>query len=152
MKTVQIYCDGACEGNHDKKGSRIGGYGIVIKLGDKQKEFKGHALETTNNQMELEAAITALTLLKEPCNIELHTDSNYVVRGMTEWMIGWKRRNWKSSTGETIKNKEHWQRLDEISTKHTVSFNWVKGHNGHPENERADELAQQAIDEYKATK
>ena len=149
MKTVEIHTDGACHGNNQTKESRIGGYGIVFILGEQEKELKGHLLDVTNNQAELQAAIIALNALKVKCKVNLYSDSQYVVKGYMEWLKGWKKRGWKSSTGEPVKNKEYWILLDEASSKHDVTFIWEKGHAGNVYNERCDELALAAILEYK---
>lgn len=149
MKTVEIHTDGACHGNNQTKSARIGGYGIIFILGEQEKELKGHLLDVTNNQAELQAAIIALDTLKVKCKVNLYSDSQYVVKGFMEWLSGWKKRNWKSSTGEPVKNKEYWLLLDEAASKHEVTFIWEKGHSGNIYNERADRLALKAIEEYK---
>lgn len=140
MNAVIIHTDGACSGNPGP-----GGWGAVLQYGDTVKELKGGAPLTTNNQMELTAAIEALTALKRPCEIELHTDSNYVKDGLTKWIHGWKKNGWKTSDKKPVKNVELWQRLDAARAAHQVEWHWVKGHSGHPENERADALARAAI-------
>ena len=140
MTSVIIHTDGACSGNPGP-----GGWGAVLQYGDTVRELKGGAPLTTNNQMELTAAIEALTALKRPCQIELHTDSNYVKDGLTKWIHGWKKNGWKTSDKKPVKNVELWQRLDAARAVHHVEWHWVKGHSGHPENERADALARAAI-------
>lgn len=135
-KTVEIFTDGACSGNPGP-----GGWGAILRYGDKEKELSGYDAEATNNRMELMAAISALETLKRPCKVILTTDSTYVKSGITEWMDGWKKKNWPSR----IKNQDLWKRLDLAATPHDITWEWVKGHAGHPENERADQLAVQAI-------
>lgn len=141
---VIIYTDGACSGNPGK-----GGWGALLICGEKRREIYGGELETTNNQMELTAVIQALGLLKKKSDVELWTDSQYVKNGITDWIIGWKKNNWKNSQKKPVKNKELWLKLDELCAFHNVSWNWVKGHNGHIENERVDELARQGIKDLK---
>ena len=142
MKTVEIYTDGACRGNPGK-----GGWGALLRYGDNERELYGYAAQTTNNQMELMAAIQGLESLKQPCQVMLMTDSKYVMQGITEWIHGWKCKGWKNASGKAVKNKELWQRLDAARQGHTIDWKWVKGHSGHPENERVDALANKAIDE-----
>jgi ribonuclease HI len=142
LETVEIFTDGACRGNPG-----AGGWGVLLRFKGLEKELKGYAAETTNNQMELMAAIQGLESLKRPCTVILTTDSQYVRQGITEWIYGWKRKNWRNSQGQPVKNKELWQRLEAAAMPHTVQWNWVKGHSGHRENERVDQLANQAIDE-----
>ncbi len=137
-KRVVIYTDGACSGNPGP-----GGWGAVLRYGDKEKEISGAEPETTNNRMELMAAIMALESLKRACAVDLYTDSEYVRGGMTQWMKKWKADGWKKKGG--LKNADLWQRLDTVATKHDVKWHWVKGHAGHPGNERADTLATNAI-------
>lgn len=146
MKEVEIFTDGACRGNPGP-----GGWGALLRFKGKEKELYGAAELTTNNQMELQAAIEALSCLKEPCSVDLTTDSEYVRKGITEWMDAWKQRGWKNSQKQAVKNKEYWQVLDLLNKKHQVKWHWVKGHTGHVENERADALANKAIDELLAT-
>ena len=141
MKTVNIYTDGACKGNPG-----IGGWGVLIEYGDSQKEYFGGELNTTNNQMELTAAIEGLKALKEPCIVNLTTDSKYVMQGITSWIDNWKKNNWKSSSNKDIKNKALWVELDKYVEKHNVKWSWVKGHSGHKQNEIADQLANKGID------
>ncbi|MAH05072.1 MAG: ribonuclease HI [Alphaproteobacteria bacterium] len=138
---VEIYTDGACSGNPGP-----GGWGAVLRYGDKEKEISGAEAETTNNRMELTAAIKALESLKRRCDVDLYTDSTYVRDGITKWMDGWKAKNWKTANRKPVKNKDLWEELDAAVSKHNVAFHWVKGHAGHPENERADALAVAAID------
>lgn len=139
---VTVYTDGGCRGN---PGS--GGWGAVLEYGGSTKELYGYEEETTNNRMELMAAIKALEILKRPCNVSLTTDSQYVRQGVLEWMQGWKSRGWKTAAKKPVKNKDLWQRLDEATQKHEIEWHWVKGHSGHAGNERADELANRAMDE-----
>lgn len=134
--TVEIYTDGACSGNPGP-----GGWGAVLRYGAHEKELSGGEKETTNNRMELMAAIKALEALKKTSTVELYTDSTYVKQGITEWIHGWKAKNWPNR----IKNKDLWIRLDSLNNQHKVTWIWVKGHAGHPENERADSLAVAAI-------
>ncbi|MTI00573.1 ribonuclease HI [Roseibium sp. RKSG952] len=141
---VTIYTDGACSGNPGP-----GGWGAILRFGEHEKELSGGAPETTNNRMELTAAIEALTALKRACAVDLYTDSTYVRSGITEWLEGWKRRNWKTASKSPVKNADLWQALDAARQRHDVSWHWVKGHAGHPENERADELARQGMEPYK---
>lgn len=134
-KHVEIFTDGACSGNPGP-----GGWGAILRYGETEKELSGGAVETTNNRMELTAAIKALEALKQSCKVDLYTDSTYVKDGITEWIDGWKRRDWKK-----VKNRDLWEELDSLNNTHKVTWHWVKGHAGHPENERADELAVAAI-------
>ena len=144
MKTVSIWTDGACSGNPGP-----GGWGAVLRFGEHEKEMSGGEFETTNNRMELLAAIEALNALTQPCIVELYTDSQYVKGGMTGWIKGWKKNGWRTSAKKPVKNVELWQALDEAVSRHTVNWHWVKGHAGHPENERADELARSGMEPYK---
>ena len=137
---ITIYTDGACSGNPGP-----GGWGAILMSGTHRKEIKGGASETTNNKMELLAAISALEALKRPSQVALHTDSTYVMKGISEWIHNWKRRGWKTADKKPVKNVDLWQRLDEAQQRHDVSWHWVKGHAGHPENERADELAREGM-------
>lgn len=138
---IKIYTDGACSGNPGP-----GGWGAVLIKDHHRKEINGGAAETTNNRMELQAAIEALQALKyEPSNVILYTDSNYVKGGITGWLKNWKRNGWKTADKKPVKNEDLWRALDEIETRHNVTWRWVKGHAGHLENERADELARQGI-------
>lgn len=142
MKKVEIFTDGGCKGNPGP-----GGYGCILKQNDRIKEIKGGNPQTTNNIMEMTAAIVALKQLREPCEVRLTTDSQYVVKGMTEWMKGWIRNGWKTASRQPVKNQALWQELDELSRPHIIKWIWVKGHNGHPQNERCDQLANEAIAE-----
>jgi len=141
LPKVEIYTDGGCRGNPGP-----GGWGVVLKYGDRVKELKGGALDTTNNQMELMAAIQAFEALKRPCEVDITTDSQYVKNGITQWMANWKKRNWLTAAKKPVKNKALWQRLDAAIASHKVRWHWVKGHSGHPENERVDALANEAMD------
>ncbi|HPE62332.1 MAG: ribonuclease HI [Thiothrix sp.] len=141
-KKVEIYTDGACKGNPGP-----GGWGALLRYGGRERELYGYQARTTNNQMELLAVIEALGALKGPCVVRLTTDSKYVMQGMTEWLAGWKRKGWKNAAGKPVKNQELWQRLDQAVRPHQVEWHWVKGHSGHPENERVDALANRAITE-----
>ncbi len=141
---VEIFCDGACSGNPG-----VGGFGCILRYGGHAKELSGAAGDTTNNRMEMTAAITALESLKRPCWVKLTTDSQYLVKGMTEWLPGWVRKKWINSKKEPVLNRDLWERLLELSRKHRIEWIWVRGHAGHPENERCDELARQAIEEYR---
>ena len=137
---VVIYTDGACSGNPGP-----GGWGAVMISGAHVKEICGGEPGTTNNRMELMAAIQALEALKKPCKVELHTDSTYVMKGISEWIFGWKKRGWKTADGKPVKNDDLWRRLDAARARHDVSWNWVKGHAGHELNERADALARKGL-------
>lgn len=139
---VVIHTDGGCRGNPGP-----GGWGAILSYGEAIKELKGHAKLTTNNQMELMAAIKALESLKRGCTVDLYTDSVYVRDGITKWIKGWRAKGWKTASRKPVKNKELWQELDILNQAHEVSWHWVKGHAGDPGNERADELANQAMDE-----
>ena len=141
MKQVELYTDGACRGNPGP-----GGWGVLLRSNGHEKELCGGALETTNQKMELLAAIKALESLKEPCQVELFTDSNYVKKGITEWIINWKKNGFKNSKKKPVVNAELWMRLDTIASQHKVNWQWVKGHAGHIENERADALANRGLD------
>ena len=141
MKTVNIYTDGACRGNPGK-----GGWGALIEYGDSKKEYYGGEIDTTNNRMELKAAIEALRALKEPCQVNLTTDSKYVMQGITLWIENWKKNNWKSASKKDVKNKDLWIQLDKYATMHDVKWFWIKGHSGHEQNEIADQLANKGID------
>ena len=140
MKTVVIYTDGACKGNPGP-----GGWGAILIHGRHEKEMSGFEAQTTNNRMELMAVIMALEALKEPCSVSLHADSQYVLKGINEWIGGWKARGWKTADKKPVKNDDLWMRLEEARASHTVRWHWVKGHAGHPLNERADQLANEAI-------
>jgi ribonuclease HI len=142
VTTVTIYTDGACRGNPGP-----GGWGAVLLAGDHEKDLKGSERETTNNRMELTAAIRALAALHRACTVELYTDSEYVRRGITEWVPQWKLRDWKTVDRKPVKNIDLWQALEQEIVRHRVDWHWVKGHAGNPGNERADRLANEAIDE-----
>ena len=139
---VEIYTDGACRGNPGP-----GGWGVVMRYKEREKTLYGGEPNTTNNRMELQAAIAGLQALKRPSQVALTTDSQYVKRGITEWMPDWKRRGWKTADRKPVKNVDLWQQLDDLVGKHQVSWHWVRGHTGHKDNERADALANQGIDE-----
>ena len=139
---VEIYTDGACRGNPGP-----GGWGVVLRYRGHEKDLYGGERETTNNRMELMAAIVALESLTRPCRVRLTTDSQYVMKGITEWLANWKKRGWKTAGKQPVKNVDLWQRLDKALAPHDVEWAWVKGHSGHPENERADALANRGIDE-----
>lgn len=141
---VQIYTDGACSGNPGP-----GGWGVLMLYGENEKELTGGEFETTNNRMELTAAIEGLHALKRRCKVELYTDSTYVKDGITKWIIGWKAKGWKTAAKKPVKNEDLWRMLDDISAKHDIEWKWVKGHAGNPENERADALANQGMSLYK---
>ncbi|MBK6510878.1 MAG: ribonuclease HI [Haliea sp.] len=141
MKKVVIYTDGACRGNPGP-----GGWGAVLRYGDTERELFGGELETTNNRMELLAAIEALKALNTPCSVDLTTDSVYVKNGITTWLDGWKKKGWKTAARQPVKNVDLWQALDEQNRRHQVRWHWVKGHSGHAGNERADQLANRGID------
>ena len=139
MKRVEIFTDGACKGNPGP-----GGWGAVLRTGGHEKELSGHAPATTNNRMELTAVIEALRALKSPCDVALHTDSRYVIDGITKWIFGWQKNGWKNSARQPVVNMDLWQALLEAVRPHKIGWYWVKGHAGHPENERADKLASDA--------
>ncbi len=141
---VWIWTDGACSGNPGP-----GGWGALLRSSKHEKELFGGEAETTNNRMELTAAIMALNALKKSCDVELSTDSRYVKGGITEWMEKWKSNGWKTSNRKPVKNEDLWQALDEAAARHNITWHWVKGHAGHPENERADELARQGMEPYR---
>ena len=143
MKPVVIYTDGACRGNPGP-----GGWGAVLRYNGHERRLHGGETATTNNRMELMAAIEALEALREPCDIDLHTDSNYVRQGITEWLPQWRRRSWKTADRKVVKNQDLWQRLDAAAARHRVRWHWVKGHSGDEGNELADQLANRGIDEW----
>jgi ribonuclease HI len=139
-EVVHIYSDGACKGNPG-----AGGWGALLISGGHRKEICGGEPDTTNNRMEMMAVIRALESLKRPSTVQVHTDSQYVQKGISEWMAGWKKRGWRTADGKPVKNQDLWQELDALSRKHHIEWNWVRGHAGHPENERADALANQGV-------
>ena len=140
LPEVHAFTDGACSGNPGP-----GGWGVLLRMGKHEKELCGGEADTTNQQMELQAAIEALKALTKPCRITIHSDSKYVVQGMSEWIHNWKAKGWKTAGKKPVSNLERWQQLDAIAVKHQVTWQWIKGHAGHPENERADELARSGI-------
>lgn len=140
--TVEIFCDGACRGNPGP-----GGWGTILRAGSSEEELYGYKKKTTNNEMELTAALMGLKALKKSSEVTLVTDSTYLVKGMTEWIKNWKKNNWRTAAKKPVKNRELWEALDEAASGHKIKWTWVRGHNGHPENERADSLANLAIDE-----
>ncbi len=139
MKQVELITDGACSGNPGP-----GGWAAILKFGKHRKELWGSEKETTNNRMELKAAIEGLRLLKEKCDVHITTDSEYVLKGITQWIVGWKKNNWKSASKQPVKNQDLWQELDEQVQRHQVKWTWTKGHADHPDNNRCDELAVKA--------
>ncbi len=141
-KSVDLWTDGACRGNPGP-----GGWAALLIAGEHEKELTGAELETTNNRMELTAAIRGLEALKRPCRVRLHTDSEYVKRGVTEWLEDWKRRGWKTADKKPVKNLDLWEQMDALTGKHDIEWRWVRGHSGVPQNERVDRLANRAIDE-----
>jgi ribonuclease HI len=141
---VQIFTDGACSGNPGP-----GGWGALLRSGNTEKELSGGESQTTNNRMELMAAISALEALKRPCRVEIYTDSSYVKDGITRWIHNWRRNGWRTADRKPVKNAELWQRLDTLMGTHEVDWRWVRGHAGHVENERADQLARDAMEPYK---
>ena len=141
MSEVEAYTDGACKGNPGP-----GGWGVVLRSAEATKEMFGGEAATTNNRMEMWAAITALEALRRPCSVRLHTDSQYVLKGMTEWLPGWKARGWKTAERKPVKNADLWQRLEQAASRHQVQWIWVRGHNGDPGNELADALANRGVD------
>jgi ribonuclease HI len=138
---VDLYSDGACKGNPG-----VGGWGVLLRFGDREKELCGGEAETTNNRMELTAVIEGLKSLNRACKVRVHTDSQYVQKGIQEWLRNWKRKGWKTSTGQPVKNQDLWEALDRQAAEHQVEWHWVRGHAGHPENERADALANAGVD------
>ena len=139
MKRVDFFTDGACKGNPGP-----GGWGVILRMGHHEKEMSGGEAETTNNRMEMTAVIRALKALTEPCAVTIHTDSRYVIDGMTKWIEGWKRKGWVSASKQPVRNQDLWHDLIEAVLHHQIEWQWIKGHDGHPENERADKLASDA--------
>ncbi len=137
---IEIYTDGACSGNPGK-----GGWGALLRCDGAEKELSGYEPMTTNNRMEMMGVIKALEALKKPSTATIYSDSQYVIKGMTEWLKGWKAKGWKTASKDPVKNVDLWQQLDALAAKHTLKWQWVKGHNDHPENERVDALARAAI-------
>lgn len=137
---VEIFSDGACSGNPGP-----GGYGTLLRCGEHVRELSGFDPETTNNRMEMQGVIAGLEVLTRSCRVQVTTDSQYVCKGMTEWIHGWRRKGWKNSKKEDVANRDLWERLLDLSRRHEVTWHWVRGHAGHPENERCDQLARQAI-------
>ncbi|KEA62025.1 Ribonuclease HI [Marinobacterium lacunae] len=143
MKVVEIFTDGACKGNPGP-----GGWGAILRSGQHEKELYGGEAHTTNNRMEMMAAIAALEALNQSCKVTMTTDSEYLRKGITEWLAGWKRKGWKTASRQPVKNADLWQKLDELVSRHEIVWKWVKGHSGHPENERADQLANKGVEEF----
>lgn len=141
MAAVEIFSDGACKGNPG-----VGGWGALLRIGATERELFGGEANTTNNRMELMAVIQALTALTRPCEVMIHTDSQYVMKGMMEWIEGWKAKGWKTAAKQPVKNDDLWKTLDKLVAMHDVDWRWVKGHSGHPENERADQLANRGVE------
>ena len=139
-KRIEIFTDGACSGNPGP-----GGWGAILRYKQVEKELSGGSRQTTNNRMELTAVVEALRALKEPCRVDLYTDSKYLKDGITSWIRNWKRNGWKTSTRQPVKNQDLWEALDEVVQEHEIEWHWIKGHAGHVENERCDELARKAI-------
>ncbi len=139
---IEIFTDGACRGNPGP-----GGWGVLLRYQGKERTLHGGEVETTNNRMELMAAIIGLESLKESCRVTLTTDSKYVMNGITDWIVNWKKKAWKTAAKKPVKNEDLWRRLDEVSQQHEINWQWVKGHSGHRENELVDALANQGIDE-----
>ena len=139
-KTVSLYTDGACKGNPGK-----GGWGVLMRYGSHEKELFGGEAHTTNNRMELTAIIQGLAALKRPCAVVIYTDSQYVKNGMEKWIHGWKKNGWKTASKQPVKNEDLWRQLDQLAAQHQIQWQWVRGHAGHAENERADALANQGV-------
>ncbi|MGH8441524.1 MAG: ribonuclease HI [Nevskiaceae bacterium] len=142
MKPIVVYTDGACRGNPGP-----GGWGAVLRYNGHERQLHGGEAPTTNNRMELMAAIQALETLREPCEIRVHTDSTYVRQGITEWLPQWRKRNWKTADKKPVKNQDLWERLEAAAARHRIEWHWVKGHSGDPGNELADQLANRGVDE-----
>ncbi len=145
MKVVSIFTDGACKGNPGP-----GGWGAILRYGDAEKKLFGGEKDTTNNRMELRAAIEALSILNRQCDVVLTTDSQYVRKGVTQWLKNWKRNGWKTAAKAPVKNADLWQQLDRLIAGHSIDWRWVKGHSGHPENELADQLANRGVKELRS--
>lgn len=143
-KTINIFTDGACSGNPGP-----GGWGALLRYNGYEKEMSGGEADTTNNRMEMLAAIVALESLSQPCDVNLYTDSTYLKDGITKWIFGWKKNGWRTSAKKPVKNVDLWQRLDETIKPHDIDWHWVKGHSGHPENERVDDLARAKVENYR---
>ena len=141
MSDVQIFTDGACKGNPGP-----GGWGALLRKGSTEKELSGAEANTTNNRMEMTAAIEGLSALNRACKVDLYTDSKYVIDGITKWLPGWKKRGWKTASKQPVKNEDLWRQLSDLTARHSVTWHWVKGHSGHPENERVDKLASDAAE------
>ena len=139
-KIVDLYSDGACKGNPG-----VGGWGVLLRFGEVEKDLCGGSRATTNNRMELQAVIEGLKALSRPCQVRVHTDSKYVQQGISEWLPNWIRRGWKTAGGAPVKNQDLWRELSQEANRHRVEWLWVKGHAGHPENERADALANEGV-------
>lgn len=144
-KNVDLFTDGACRGNPGN-----GGWGVLLRYAGHEKELYGGERETTNNRMELTAVIMGLKQLRRPCRVQITTDSKYVMQGATEWLEGWKRRNWRTAAKKPVLNQDLWRELDCLTAEHEIDWHWVRGHSGHPENEKADRLANRGIDEMTA--
>ena len=144
LPKIEIHTDGACSGNPGP-----GGWGALLRFGNTEKELSGGEQLTTNNRMELLAAIEAIESLNKPCQIDLYTDSQYVQKGITEWLANWIKRGWKNAKGDAVKNQDLWQRLSAATQMHTIAWHWVKGHAGHVDNERVDALARLGVDKFK---
>jgi len=142
MKHVDIFTDGACKGNPGP-----GGWGALLRMGKHEKELSGAEADTTNNRMEMTAVIRALEALIEPCDVTLYSDSKYVLDGITKWVHGWKKRGWVNASKKPVRNADLWHELIEVSDRHQIDWQWVKGHSGHPENDRVDRLASDAADQ-----
>ncbi|MEO5376183.1 MAG: ribonuclease HI [Magnetococcus sp. DMHC-6] len=140
LKRVEIYTDGACSGNPGP-----GGWGVLLRFGAYEKQLSGFEASTTNNRMEMQAVIEALSALKQSCQIVLTTDSTYVKNGITQWISGWKKNNWRKSDGKPVKNEDLWKKMDTLCQKHVIKWHWVRGHDGHHENEVVDQLARKAV-------
>jgi len=147
LKQISAFTDGACSGNPGP-----GGWGVVLRSGEHEREIYGGVSETTNNRMELTAAIRALEALREPCEVELTTDSTYVKDGITRWVAKWKQNGWRTAAKKPVKNRDLWEQLEAQTTRHVIEWRWVKGHSGHPDNERADALANLGIDEVRGNR